>query len=84
MENSFLTQFLLLSPKFGPPIFSTNFTSNKQVGINSSSYPMKFKGKLMNKTWENGKKPNFGPNFGPLGPSLTPLLFFMTFTSTSS
>ena len=73
MENSFLTQFLLLSPKFGPPIFSTNFTSNKQVGINSSSYPMKFKGKLMNKTWENGKKKtNFELNFGLFGPNLPP------------
>ena len=27
-----------------------------------------FRGKLMNQTWENGKKTSFGPNFGPFGP----------------
>ena len=25
---------------------------------------MQFKGKLMNQTWENDKKPNFEPDFG--------------------
>ena len=28
-------------------------------------------GKLINQSWENGKKTNFGPNFGPFGPNLT-------------
>ena len=31
---------------------------------------MQFKEKLMNQTWENDKKPNFGPNFGSFGPTL--------------
>ena len=26
---------------------------------------MQFKGKLMNETWKNGKKTNFGPDIGP-------------------
>ena len=34
-----------------------------------SSY-MQCKGKLMNQTWENGEKPNFGPDFGPFSPNL--------------
>ena len=28
------------------------------------------KGKLMNRTWVNGEKPNFWPNFGPFSPNL--------------
>ena len=38
--------------------------------------PMQFKEKLMNQTWENKKKPNFGSNFGLFGPNLGPLNFF--------
>ena len=54
---------------------------------------MQFKGKLMNQTWENGKKANFGPDFGLFGPSLLlplpPLppprqTFFASFIFTSS
>ena len=45
---------------------------------------MQFKEKLMSHTWENGEKPNFGPNFCPFGLNLSPEIFFMSFTSTSS
>ena len=38
----------------------------------------------MNRTWENGKKPNFGPDFGLPGPNLDPQNFLATFISTSS
>ena len=38
---------------------------------------MQFKGKLMNQTLENGRKPNFGPNFGPLDTNLPPLICFL-------
>ena len=31
---------------------------------------MQIKGKLMNQTWENGKKPSFGPDFDTFGPNL--------------
>ena len=39
---------------------------------------MQIQWKLINQTWENGKKPNFGPDFGPLGPDSDRqiLLFF--------
>ena len=33
---------------------------------------MQLTGKLMNQTWENGEKPNFGPDFGLFGPNLGP------------
>ena len=41
---------------------------------------MQFKGKLMNQTWENGKKLNFGPDFGlfdAFGPNLAPHLLLL-------
>ena len=36
----------------------------------------------MNRTWENGKKPNLGPDFCLSGPKLGPKFFFEGFTST--
>ena len=35
------------------------------LDIVASYQCMQFQGKLMNQTWENGKKPSFEPNFGP-------------------
>ena len=37
---------------------------------------MQIKGKLMNQTWENGKKPSFGPDFDTFGPNLGHQFFF--------
>ena len=46
---------------------------------------MQFKEKLMNQTWENGKKnPNFQHNFGLFGLNLEPQTFSVDFTSTTS
>ena len=39
---------------------------------------MQFQEKLMNQTWDNGKKPSFRPDFGPFSPNLGPINFFMT------
>ena len=33
--------------------------------IAASNFCMKIQGKLMNQTWENGKKLSFRPYFGP-------------------
>ena len=38
--------------------------------IVTSYHCMQFQGKIMNQTWENGKKTNFGPNFDSFGPNL--------------
>ena len=40
---------------------------------------MSFQAKLMNQTWENGKKTSFGTDFGPFGPYLGPKFFFHEF-----
>ena len=45
---------------------------------------MKFQGKLMNQTWENGKKPGFGANFGPFGPILGRQIFLFQKSSSVS
>ena len=50
-----------------------------QLGIVPSNFPIQFKGKLMNQTWENGKKPYFRPNFGPFGTNLGPQNVFRGF-----
>ena len=44
-------------------------------------HSMQFKGKLMNKTWENDKKPSFRPNFGPLDSHLGSKFFFVDLIS---
>ena len=41
-----------------------------------SYHSMQFKEKLMNQTWENNKKPNFGPDFGLFDPHWSPKNFF--------
>ena len=46
----------------------------------ASYHCMQFQGKLMNKTWENGKKPSFKPNFGPFGPYSGRQFFFQNLT----
>ena len=40
---------------------------------------MQFLGKLMNQTWKNDKKPNFGPDFGTFGRNMDPRKFFCVF-----
>ena len=52
------------------------------LGIIASYHCMNFQEKLMNQTWENGKKPSFGTDFGTFGPNLGPQFFIMNFTST--
>ena len=47
------------------------------LDIVTKNHFMQFQGKLMNQTWENDKKPNFGPDFGSFGPDLlAPPQFF--------
>ena len=51
-----------------PPKFFCGFYLYWYLDIVRSYHPMQFQGKIMNQTWENGKKPNFGPDFGPFSP----------------
>ena len=41
-----------------------------------SFHCMRSQGKLMNQTWEIGKKSSFGPDFGPFGPNSDHQFFF--------
>ena len=60
------------------------FSLHYELDIASSYHPMQYIGKLINQTWENSKKPNFGPDFGLIGPNLGPKIFFVGLTSTTS
>ena len=78
---------LILDLIFGPPPKSfCEFYLYQLLDIVTSYHPMQFKGKLINQTWENAKKYNFGPNFGTFGPNLLPHpslnIFPVGFTST--
>ena len=46
------------------------------LDIVSNYYFIQFQGKLMNQTWENGKKASFEPNFGPFETNLGRQNFF--------
>ena len=49
------------------------------LDIVASYHCMQFQGKLMNQTWEKGKKFSFRPDFGPFGPYLGPKNLFRGF-----
>ena len=51
------------------------------LDIVASYHRMQFQGKLMNQTWENGKKPSFAPDFGQFGPNLGRHCFFKNLAS---
>ena len=50
-----MTNNLILDPILGPNFFCRFYLYFK-VGIVQSHHLVQFKGKLMNQTWENGKK----------------------------
>ena len=66
-------------PDFGPNFVSKDFFCRFYLyymwRIVGSYHCMQFQEKLMNQTWENGKKPSFGPNFG------LPIFFFKNLAS---
>ena len=77
-----MARTLISDPMWGSRNFLMSFTT-------TSSYTMFqviimiFSEKLMNQTWTNDKKPNFGPDFGSCAPDFSPY-FFAGFTSTSN
>ena len=67
-----MTNNLILDPILGPNFF-LQVLPLLEGSIVQSHHLMQFKGKLINQTWENGKKKaNFGPNFGLFYPDLGP------------
>ena len=65
-KPNFRPDFGLFGPNLGPQLFFffCKFYLYQYLDILLSYHPIQFKGKLMNQTWENGKKPHFGPDFG--------------------
>ena len=76
-ENGKKTNFgSNFGPNLGPQFFFRELYLYYMFDIIASYYCMQFQRKLMNITWENGEKPNFGPNFDSFGPNLGPEFFF--------
>ena len=65
------------------PIWAINFFLRFQLyymlDIVPSCNIVQYQGKLINQTWKNDKKPNFGPDFGLFGPNLGFQGFFTGF-----
>ena len=74
MPKNLILDFILT--RFGlnlvPKMFFCGFYLSQMLYIVASYQCMQFQGKLMNQTWENGKKPGLGSDFGLFGPNLGP------------
>ena len=64
-KNKFWDRFWNLRPKFGPQTFLCGWYLYKMLEVVASYHCMQFHRKLMNRTWESGKKPSFRSDFGP-------------------
>ena len=73
-----MAKTLISDPTCAPKTFFMGFTSTS-IYIALSYHLMQFKGKPINRTWENGKGPNFGADFGLFDPNLDPKNFFCEF-----
>ena len=69
-KPSFGTDFGPFGPNLGSKTFFHEFYLYYMLDIVASYHCMEFQGKLMNQTWENSKKTNFGPDLGPFDPNL--------------
>ena len=69
-KNLISDQLLAHLVQIWVPNFFPEFYLYQLLDSVLSYYPMQFKGKLKNQTWQNGKKTNFGSHFGSFGPNL--------------
>ena len=67
--------FVCFGPNVVPKSFLRGFYLYWMLYIVASYHCMQFQVKLMNQTWENGKKPSFGLDFDPFCPNLGPNFF---------
>ena len=65
-------------PNLVAQIFFRWFYLYQMLEIVASYHCMHFQGKLLNQTWENCKKPNFGPNSGLFGQNFDHQFFFFS------
>ena len=67
-------------PNLAPKKLFRDFYLYKMLYIVTRYYCMQFQQKLMNQTWEKGKKKtSFVPDLDPFGPNLDPKNFFRRF-----
>ena len=78
-KPSVKTEFGPFSPNLGPKKFSCGFYHHSILDNAASYHCRQFQGKLINQTWENGKKISFGPDFDPFGPKSGRQFFFFFF-----
>ena len=76
-KTSFWPNFGLFGPNLSSKKFFHGFDPYYTLDILASYHCIQFQGKLMNQTWKNGKKTNFGPNFNPFSPNLSHQIFFL-------
>ena len=74
-KTSFGTDFVPFGPNLGPKIFFHGFYFYYMLDIVASYHCMQFQGKLINQTWENGKKNKFWDWFWSLWPKCGPQKF---------
>ena len=75
---------LISGPILDPRFFFMSFTSNSSYKLVQAIILCNLKGKLMNQTWENDKKPNLRLDFDPFGPKLAlSNLFLVALLSTT-
>ena len=79
-NSSFGTNLDPFGPNLGPKFFFDGLYFYYMLDIVESYHCMHFQGKLINQTWENGKKPSFRTHFGQ---NLDPRDCFVNFTSTT-
>ena len=76
-KPSFRHDFGWFWPKFGPQNFFCELFLYEMLEIIASYHCMPFQEKLLNQTWQNGRKPSCRPDFGLFWPKFGPQKNFL-------
>ena len=71
-KPNFQPDYGVLTQIWSPKSFLWVLPKHYMLHIVASYHCMHFQGKLINQSWENGKKPIFGPHFVPVDQNLGP------------
>ena len=75
------SDFGSFGPNLSPNNYFRGFYNYQMLDIIASYQCMQFQGKIMNQTWENGKKPSLRPDFVQISPNSGRHFFFFFFFS---
>ena len=73
------SDFGSFGPNLSPNNYFRGFYNYQMLDIIASYQCMQFQGKIMNQTWENGKKPSLRPDFVQISPNSGRHFFFFFF-----